>query len=190
MFRSYIEGWLEHTEVEKASILDTDRDITMKQFGYNNLTKKKKINHVLADSLGTNNLELFKELSIKAIKMLGNPVDEYYINSVLVNYYKKLDDKSTAIKICIETFNNINLYLPELKTEQLKLNNILKDVVLKEEVGTLPDYIFCRDELTSLLISSNKFADAEKFEVLFNDAGLYPDTKDKKKATYNKLYRL
>lgn len=191
MFSSYIDSWLNHSNFEKEKILDTTKNKTMKEFGFrDDFTKKRYMSHVLSDCLTTSNLNLFKKLSKKALEMQGTPIDDYYINSVIVDYHLRMDDYNTAIEICIATFNKIEQYLPELKAEHEKRNKTLNEVGKTDEISTLPNYIFCRDYLTILLVNTKRFDEAEKFEKLFYDKNLYPAQKDKKIAKHNKLYRL
>lgn len=191
MFSSYIDNWLNYSKKEKEEILDTTKNRSMKAFGFRaELTKKRYVSYILNDCITTSNFDLFIELSKRALEMQGNKVDEYYINSSLVNYYERINNKTKAIEICIETLNEIENYIPELKTIQGKHNEILNELEINHEIGTLPDFIFCRDNLIILLIDLKRFEEAERFEKLFYEKNLYPDKKDSNRDKYNKLCRL
>lgn len=170
-------------------ILDASYDKTMKSFGFEDcFTKKRYLSFVLGDCLTIGNTELFKALKESVLKMQGDVLDEYYINAVFVDYYHSKQDLDKAVEICIATLNNIDQYLPELIKENNKLKSLLNDGT--KSVNSIPDYIFCREKLSFLLVEQRKFDEAEKYEAIFHEMNLFPNTQSKKKAIFLKMNRL
>lgn len=186
MFSSYLQSWIIRAEDVKAMILDASSDKTMKGFGFeDSFTKKRYLSFVLDDCLTAGNMQLFEALKDSVLKMPGDLLDEYYVNSVFVDYYHSKQDLDKAVEICIATLNNIDQYLPELIKENNKLHSALNTGT--KSIDAIPSYIFCREKLSFLLVEQRKFDEAEKYEAIFHEKNLLPENN---KANFLKMNRL
>jgi tetratricopeptide (TPR) repeat protein len=206
LFGSYIDLWNEYSISNKKDFFNTNTGITMDKYGFR-FTKKTMIYIFLSEFLNQNRFDLVEEiyydvfeyreqlnqydifefLCYKTLEMNGMPFDNYWLYMILDDfYYIYKRDLTKGLEVCRKSFDEIELYLPDLKKgqDEYRGNKSL------DEVGTLPNFVFCRDRLIYRLIETKQFEEAEKYEQLMIERNYFPDKNGKERLKYNRIYRL
>lgn len=207
-FGNYVDVWNKYSISIKKDIFNIDTELTIdKYFVGDSTTKKAIINTFLSEFISQNRFDLIEEiyydvlecheqlnqqdifefLCLKNLKMNGMPFDNYWIYMTLDDFYciyKR--DITKGLEVCIKSFEEIELYLPYLKKgqDEYRGNKSL------DEVGTLPNFVFCRDRLIYRLIETKCFEEAEKYEQLMIVNNYFPDRNGNERLNYTKKYRL
>jgi tetratricopeptide (TPR) repeat protein len=205
---NYIDLWNKYSINIKKDIFNTDTGLTMDKYGIGpSTTKKAIINTFLSEFFHQMRFDLIEQiyydvleyneqlsqqdiyefLCLKTIEMKGMPFDNYWIYMTLDNFYTTYKkDLAKGLEICLKSFEEIEQYLPYLKKNQ---NDYRGDKSL-DEVGTLPNFVFCRDRLICRLIETKRFEEAEKFEQLMITRNYFPDKNGNERLNYTRIYRL
>lgn len=207
-FGDYIKLWSKYSIDIKKDIFNEDTGLTMDKYDLSpTITKKAMINIFLSEFLSQRRFDLIKEiyydvlecrkqlneldiyefLCFKALEMKGVPYDNYWLYMALDDFYNiDKKDLTRGLEVCKKSFEEIELYLPNLRKEQdeYRGNKSLN------EVGTLPNFVFCRDRLIYRLVETKLFEEAEKYEQLMLARNYFPDINGKERLRYNRIYRL
>jgi hypothetical protein len=206
--KTYTDLWLSYSSNEKKQLFDTDTELMMDKFGMSaNTSKKIIIHHIISSFLSQKRFDLIEEMYFEVlecciklnqndiieyllknnIEMKGSPFDNYWLYMALDNfYYTFKKDIIKCIEACTKSFEEIELYLPYLKAaqDQYRGNKSL------DEHGSLPFFVFCRDNLLYRLIDSNQFEEAERYEKLMLERNYFPDKNGQQRLDYTRTYRL
>jgi tetratricopeptide (TPR) repeat protein len=207
-FSNYVDLWCKYSISDKKDIFSEDTGLMMDKFGIGPSTSKKAmINSFLNEFLSQKRFDLIEEmyyeilenrdqlnqhdmyelLCLKTIDMKGVPFDNYWLYMTLDDfYYFHKRDSIKGLEVCLKSFEEIDLYLPYL----IKSQDAYRANKSYDEVGTLPNFVFCRDRLIHRLIEAKRFNDAEKYEELMVERNYFPDRNGSERLNHARLYRL